>query len=146
MYIDESGFVKDTLRVYGYSTKGSPCNGMYDWHGKTVVQAIGALLGGVLLCAGLFTGTVNGAVFSAWLEQTLIPVLPKHAVIVMDNASFHKIERVRDILESYEHTILYLPAYSPDLNPIEQKWAHIKADRKMLQTNDIDFLFRRHLL
>jgi transposase len=119
---------------------------VHDWHGRTTVQAIGALLKGALLCVGLFTGTVNGHVFKAWLEQTLIPVLPKDAVVVMDNASFHKVHGVREIIERHGHTLEYLPPYSPDLNPIEPHWAYIKADRKRLRTDDIDFLFRRHLV
>ena len=50
--------------------------------------------------------------------------------IIMDNASFHKSDKTRQIIEQYEHRLLFLPAYSPDLNPIEQYWAIIKAKIK----------------
>jgi hypothetical protein len=72
VYIDESGFIKDALRTHGYQAKGSRCQGVHDWQGKTVVQAIGALLEGSLLTVCLIAGMVNGAVFKAWLAQDLI--------------------------------------------------------------------------
>lgn len=142
VYIDESGFIKDALRTHGYQSKGSRCQGVHDWQGKTVVQAIGALLEGSLLTVCLIAGMVNGAVFKAWLAQDLLPKLTTSCVVVMDNATFHKVDGISELIEKAGHQLLYLPPYSPDLNPIEKKWAQVKALRNKLRTNDIDALFK----
>jgi len=142
VYIDESGFIKDALRTHGYQAKGSRCQGVHDWQGKTVVQAIGALLEGSLLTVCLIAGMVNGAVFKAWLAQDLLPKLTTSCVVVMDNATFHKVDGISELIEKAGHQLLYLPPYSPDLNPIEKKWAQVKALRNKLRTNDIDALFK----
>jgi len=142
VYIDESGFIKDALRTHGYQAKGSRCQGVHDWRGKTVVQAIGALLEGSLLTVCLIAGMVNGAVFKAWLAQDLLPKLTTSCVVVMDNATFHKVDGISELIEKAGHQLLYLPPYSPDLNPIEKKWAQVKALRNKLRTNDIDALFK----
>ena len=71
-------------------------------------------------------GTMNAAVFEAWVEQMQIPVLPDRAIVVMDNLSSHKGKRVRELLEAVGAEALYLPPYSPDLNPIEQVFAKLK--------------------
>lgn len=64
------------------------------------------------------------------MQQDLIPKLPEQSVVVMDNASFHKQPEMQNALAAAGHTLLYLPPYSPDLNPIEHKWAQIKALRR----------------
>ncbi|NRA88944.1 MAG: transposase [Rhizobiales bacterium] len=71
----------------------------------------------------------------------MLPKLPEKAVIVMDNASFHKRQDTREAIVRAGHTLLFLPPYSPDLNPIEQKWAHAKAIRRQ-QMCSIDDLFK----
>ncbi len=66
----------------------------------------------------------------AWVNQDLLPKLPNECVIVMDNAGFHKRADIQDSIHDAGHTILFLPTYSPQLNPIEHKWAQAKAIRK----------------
>ncbi len=81
-----------------------------------------------------YKGYTDTQVFNVWLEPCLIPVLPPKCLIVMDNASFHKSEETWEIIETNGHTLLFLPPYSPDLNPIENYWAIIKAKlRKIIQ-------------
>jgi len=79
-------------------------------------------------------------VFFAWLAQDLLPKLPTTSVIAMDNASFHKRDDVRRLIEQAGHSLEFLPPYSPDLNPIEHKWAHAKALRRK-QNCSTDTLF-----
>ena len=105
---------------------------MCDWCAKGRTNVIGALLGGVLLTVSLFETIVNTAVFNAWVMYDLIPKLPKNSVVVMDNATFHKGAEMVKALENAGHTLLYLPPYSPDLNPIEKKWAQVKALRRKI--------------
>ena len=117
-------------RTHGYAIKGQRCFGIHDWGAKGRTNVIGALLGGALLTVSLFQTTVNTSVFNAWVMQDLIPKLPPRSVVVMDNATFHKGQAMQQTLDEAGHTLLYLPPYSPDLNPIEKKWAHAKAYRR----------------
>ena len=141
MYIDESGFAHDMPRTHGYAAKGVRCIGTQDWQAKGRTNAIGALLGKTLLTVALFTFNINADVFTAWVEQDLLPKLPPNTVIVMDNATFHKRNDTQDLIREAGHELLYLPPYSPDLNPIEHKWAQAKAIRRKTQQG-IDALFR----
>jgi|LauGreDrversion4_2_1035121.scaffolds.fasta_scaffold666540_1 DDE superfamily endonuclease len=130
VYIDESGFAHDMPRTHGYALKGQRCYGKHDWGAKGRTNVIGAMLGGILLTVSLFQTTVNTAVFNAWVIQDLLPKLPKNSVIIMDNATFHKGQDMMKALDKEGHSLLYLPPYSPDLNPIEHKWAQAKAIRR----------------
>ena len=99
---------------------------------KGRTNVIGALLGGVLLTVSMFESTINTDVYTAWVKQDLIPKLPPQSIIVMDNATFHKGNEMKIVIEEAGHTLLYLPPYSPDLNPIEKKWAQAKALRRRI--------------
>jgi transposase len=130
VYIDESGFGHDMPRTHGYAIRGQRCIGQHDWgaHGRTNV--IGALLSQALLTVSLFQGNIDTATFTGWLEQDLLPKLPASSVIVMDNATFHKNQTMQKSISLAGHSLEYLPPYSPDLNPIEKKWAQAKAVRR----------------
>lgn len=132
-------------RNYGYSLKGERCFGIHDWGAKGRTNAIGALLNKQLLTVGLFECNIDTEAFTVWVKQELLPSLPSKSVIVMDNASFHKGKSMQQTIESNGHTLEYLPPYSPDLNPIEQKWAQAKLLRRKYNCN-IDQLFTRYNL
>lgn len=117
-------------RTHGYSMKGERCYGKHDWGAKGRTNAIGALIGSTIIAIGLLTGSVNTEVFTCWVQEILLPHLPAQTVVVMDNASFHKGKDMQKIIEDAGHTLLYLPPYSPDLNPIEKKWAQAKKIRR----------------
>jgi len=128
-------------RTHGYALVGKRCHGAQDWYARGRTNAIGALIDKALLTVGLFTTNVNADVFTAWLTQDLIPKLPDNAVRVMDNATFHKRSDTLKAIHDARHTALFLPPYSPDLNPIEQKWAQAKALRRKMKC-DIDQLLQ----
>lgn len=132
-------------RTHGYSKKGYRCFGTHDWGAKGRTNVIGALLGSFLLTVTLFETTINTVIFNQWVLQDLIPKLPPESVVVLDNATFHKGLEMINALESLGHTVLYLPPYSPDLNPIEQKWAQAKSRRRKLQCS-VDTLFEQQNL
>ena len=92
----------------------------------------------------VFTCYVNSDVFYAWLTQDLLPKVPQDSVIVMDNASFHKRSDMLDAIKEYGFTCEFLPPYSPDLNPIEKKWAHVKSIRRTKRC-ELDELFSEHI-
>jgi transposase len=117
-------------RTHGYALKGHRCYGKHDWGAKGRTNVIGALLAGSLLTISLLQTTINTDIFTGWIEQDLIPKLPPNSVVIMDNAAFHKGALMQQRLKEAGHTVLYLPPYSPDLNPIEKKWAQAKAIRR----------------
>jgi transposase len=128
-------------RTHGYAPRGRRCFGIHDWHARGRTNVIGALLGGSLLTACLFSCNIDSDVFQGWLTGDLIPKLPPGCVLVMDNATFHKRQDMKEAIKNAGHTLQYLPPYSPDLNPIENKWAQAKAIRKKNKCK-IDELFK----
>ena len=143
IYLDESGFENDMPRTRGYSKKGKRCFGKHDWHSKGRVNAIGAIIGFVFLTIGLFNCNINSDVFYAWLKIDLLPKVELGSVIVMDNATFHKRLDMIEAIEEHGCIVEFLPAYSPDLNPIEHKWAQAKSIRKSRHCS-VDELFSNY--
>jgi len=141
VYLDESGFKAHDYRPYGYAKKGEKCFGEHNWQLKNQTNAIGAIYNNQLFAVGLYDCSVNSDVFHSWAQQLLLPQLPLNSVIVMDNATFHKGLDIQKIIEDSGHTILWLPPYSPDLNPIEQTWAWVKKKRQDWGIDCIDTLF-----
>lgn len=132
-------------RTHGYNVKGERCYGFCDWHARGRINVIGGLCDTTLLAVSLFECTIDSAVFEAWFEHELLPVLPEGAVIVLDNASFHKRDELQRHCLSGGHTPEFLPPYSPDLNPIEHKWAQAKSIRRSCGCS-VDELFSSHFL
>jgi len=93
------------------------------WKTTTLIAALG-IKG--MQCSTVVDGAVNGDVFEAFVEQVLAPELRSGDVVIMDNLSSHKRLRVRDLIESAGARLVFLPPYSPDLNPIELIFAKVK--------------------
>ena len=74
-----------------------------------------------------FRGTCDTNLFNVWLEQVLIPELKPGQTLILDNASFHKSAESRKLVEKAGCKLMFLPPYSPDLNPIEKYWANMKT-------------------
>jgi len=75
-----------------------------------------------------FKGYMNGRLFEGWLEQVFVPCLKNSlkSILVIDNATHHRKDLIYEIADRYKFTVIFLPSYSPDLNPIEKIWACIK--------------------
>ena len=140
VYLDESGFAHDMPRTHGYSIRGQRCYGKHDWGAKGRTNVIGALIGSTLAAIGLVNESVDTNVFTCWVDKFLLPCLANKSIIVMDNAAFHKGKEMQKLIHDAGHTLLYLPPYSPDLNPIEKKWAQAKQTRRTTGCS-IDQLF-----
>lgn len=121
VYLDETGFEKDAPRTHGWSQKGKRGYGKISGNRRPRTSLIAAQLGKTLLALLLISGTVNTVVFNAWVAQFLLPELTQPSVIMMDNAAFHKHSTTRELIKNAGHTLLYLPPYSPDLNPIAHR-------------------------
>lgn len=85
-----------------------------------------AKLDSQILAPMQYNGTTDAPLFEYWFEQWLLPCLPADTVIVMDNASFHKKDELQKIADKHNRKIIFLPPYSPELNPIEKFWAVLK--------------------
>jgi transposase len=127
VFLDECGVTTDLLRRYGRSPRGArlrdftPCG---KWHLHTVVAA---LTTDGLTAPAVFNGPLDNPTFLAYVEQVLVPTLRPGAVVVLDNLALHKQPGVRQALEAVGAQVRFLPPYSPDLNPIEQAFAKLKA-------------------
>ena len=128
-YGDESGFEQDYSRTYGYDPRGERVyGGVYGTHfGRTSV--VGVINEDNEFSAGFaFKGSMNSDLYIGWLEQVFVPSIKNHekSVLIIDNASHHPKDMIRDIAEEYGFSVIFLPKYSPDLNPIEKFWANVK--------------------
>lgn len=83
---------------------------------------IGGLCNNEIIAPVIFEGTCDKGVFESYVEQFLIKELKPEQIVIMDNINFHKTDKVKKLIESVGCKILYLPTYSPDLNPIGHYW------------------------
>ena len=93
------------------------------WKTTTLIAALG--LGGIR-CSTVVDGAVNGDIFEAFVEQVLVGELKPGDIVIMDNLSSHKRQRTRELIEGAGAELVFLPPYSPDLNPIEMIFSKIK--------------------
>jgi putative transposase len=99
---------------------------------------IAARIGKRFCAPMLFDGTCNTRIFNAWLEEMLCPLLEPGMVVIMDNAAFHKSAATRKLIRKTGARLLFLPPYSPDLNPIVQTFATLKRARQTYPQHDLD--------
>lgn len=131
--MDESGIDSHQTYQYGWSAKGNRFHSSQPGKRGHRVSIIGALCGKQFFAPMVYQGYCNSKVIEVWLENVLLPALQPGKVIIMDNASFHNSRRIREIIETAGCELLFLPTYSPDLNPIEHWWHKVKtAIRKEL--------------
>ena len=88
----------------------------------------------------VFQGALNGKIFLDYIKNTLVPTLHKGDIVVMDNLSCHKVKGVKEAIESVKASVLYLPPYSPDFNPIEMMWSKIKSLLRKWKARTSDML------
>jgi len=88
-----------------------------------------------------FEGTLNGSIFLAYIEQFLAPTLQEGDIVIMDNLSSHKVKGIEVAIEARGAYVLYLPAYSPDLNTVEQMWSKVKAYLRKSKARTADSLY-----
>ncbi len=127
VFIDETGAKTNMTRLRGRARHGDRLRASVPWgHWKTTTFVAGLRLGG-LTAPMVLDGAMNGAAFKAYTEQVLAPTLKPGDIVVMDNLSSHKVAGVRQAIKATGAFMLYLPPYSPDLNPIELAFSKLKA-------------------
>jgi transposase len=127
IFIDESGLNTKLARLRGRAPKGERCQASIPHgHWKTTTFVAGLRITG-LDAPMLLDGPMNAGGFRTYVEQVLLRSLKPGDIVVMDNLSAHKVEGVRQMIQQAGAQLLYLPPYSPDLNPIEMAFAKLKA-------------------
>jgi transposase len=125
IFIDETWTKTNMVRLYGRSERGRRLvDAVPHGHWNTSTFIAGLRHDG-LVAPCVFDGAINGELFLAYLEQVLVPTLRDGDIVIMDNLGSHKVAGVRQAIEATGAKLLYLPPYSPDLNPIEQAFAKL---------------------
>jgi transposase len=127
VFIDETGASTKMARLRGRSPRGERCRAAVPHgHWKTTTLVAGLRLDGVV-APMVIDGAMNGEAFTAYVEHFLAPTLTTGDIVVMDNLPAHKVKGAREAIEKTGATLMFLPPYSPDFNPIEQAFAKLKA-------------------
>jgi transposase len=127
VFLDETGVTTNMTRRYGWGPKGERLvDSAPHGHWKTTTVVAGLKASGVI-APFVLDGAMTGETFLAYVKEVLAPELEPGEAVVMDNLSVHKVKGVEEAIRAVGATVLYLPSYSPDLNPIEQFFAKLKA-------------------
>jgi transposase len=135
VYIDETGFSENDVEEYAWIKKGKVLIGEKKGKKEKRISLIARKINKKIIAPMTFEGYCNSDVFIAYIEQNLIKSLEKGQIVVMDNASFHKDPKIKTLIESVGCKLIYLPPYSPDLNPIEKFWATLKKVVRKMRVN-----------
>lgn len=142
VFLDETWAKTNMTRPRGRSRRGTRLIASVPYgHWKTTTF-VAALRTQGLTAPLVIDGPINGEVFLAYVQQQLAPTLQPGDLVVLDNLSSHKRAGVREAIESVGATLLYLPPYSPDFNPIEQAFAKFKWLLKSAAERTVDSLWR----
>ncbi len=142
VFIDETGAKTNMARLRGRSQHGQRLHAAVPWgHWKTTTFVAGLRVDG-LSAPMVLDGAMNGAAFKAYVEQVLAPSLRRGDIVVMDNLASHKVAGVREAIKAAGAHLLYLPAYSPDLNPIEQAFAKLKTLLRKTAARSVEELWQ----
>jgi len=114
------------VREYGRSLRGKKIEDVKRGRKFQRVNVIGALCNGNHCAIECYSHTTNSEFFERWFNEHLIKAIPKGHTVIMDNASFHRKAKLKEHAAEAGVRLLFLPAYSPDLNPIEKTWANMK--------------------
>jgi hypothetical protein len=126
VFLDESGATTAMARRYGRAPRGERVDAAVPHgHWKAVTLTAAVRLGEVGACLA-FDGATNASCFEAYIGECLAPTLRPGDIVVMDNLSCHKTAEVERLIRSAGAEVRYLPAYSPDFNPIEAMFSKLK--------------------
>lgn len=140
VFIDETGAATDMARRYGRCPRGKRLTASLPYgHWKTTTF-VAALRLGEVAAPCVLDGPMDGASFRAYVEQFVVPILRPGDIVVMDNLASHKVAGIRQAVAAAGAELRYLPPYSPDLNPIEQFFAKLKALLRKAAARTVDAL------
>ena len=142
VFIDETGAATNMTRRYGRAPKGCRCIDsapLGDWETTTFIAG---LRHHQLTAPMVLDGPMDGELFLAWVNQFLCPTLRAGDIVILDNLSSHKVEGVQQAISAVGAMVLYLPPYSPDLNPIEKLFSKLKSLLRKAATRATEDLWK----
>lgn len=143
VFIDETWAKTNMARTHGWHRRGEPLRAKVPHgHWKTMTF-LAALRCDQITAPFVLDGPINGESFKAYLEQVLVPTLRRGDIVVMDNLGSHKGSAIRRAIRAAGARLLFLPPYSPDLNPIEQVFAKLKTLLRKAEERTVDGVWQR---
>ncbi len=143
VFIDETWAKTNMTRLRGWSRRGARLLALVPHgHWKTLTF-LAALRSDRIDAPCVFDGPINGERFAAYVEQFLLPTLKPGDIVIMDNLGSHKGQAVRSAIRSVGARLLFLPPYSPDLNPIEQVFAKLKTLLRKADERTVEATWKR---
>ena len=134
VFQDESGVTTSMTRLYGRAPRGVRIHEATPGGHWQILTVLGALGIEGMLATMTVPAATDAEIFLAYLDRVLCPKLKPGHVVVLDNLSSHKVKGVRERIEKCGAEVLYLPPYSPDLNPIEKAWAKFKQHLRSVKS------------
>jgi transposase len=140
IFLDESGINTGMTRIYGRALKGKRIVEYVPDVRFQRTSILSTINSEGKYVSMIYSGALNGELFKSYLENFLVPTLKAGDILIMDNLSSHKVKGVNNLIENEGAKIIFLPPYSPDLNPIEQMWSKIKAFLRKTKSRTKDCL------
>jgi transposase len=139
-YIDECGIDTYIYREYAYAPRGKAVVGTISGKKYKRTNVVAAKCGSNIVAPMIYDGTTDSILFEYWFEHMFLKVVPKGSFCILDNAAFHRKSRLYALAKKVGCNVLFLPPYSPDLNPIEKYWARLKRHLRKIMPIHLDFL------
>ena len=140
VFIDETSVTTKMVRQYGRAPRGERLVAKVPHgHWKTLTLVAALRVDGVT-APYVIDGAMDGLAFLAYVEQMLVPTLRKGDIVFMDNVRTHKVAGIAEAIQAVGAKLRYLPAYSPDLNPIENAYSTIKSDLRKAAARTVEAL------
>jgi transposase len=143
VFIDETWAKTNMTRTHGWWRRGAPLRAQVPHGHWRTMTFLAALRHDRITAPCVIDGPINGESFRAYVEQLLVPTLQPDDIVVMDNLGSHKGHAIRRAIRAAGARLIFLPPYSPDLNPIEQVFAKLKILLRKAEERTIDGVWRR---
>jgi transposase len=142
VFIDETWASTNMTRRYGRAPRGMRLLAAVPHGHWKVTTVVAGLRTSGITAPCVFDGAINGARFRAYVEQLLAPTLRPGDIVVLDNLNSHKVAGIREAINAQGAEILFLPPYSPDLNPIEQGFSKFKSALRKAAERTVEALWQ----
>jgi transposase len=143
VFIDETWAKTNMVRTHGWWRRGFPLRAHVPHGHWRTMTFLAALRYDRIAAPCVIDGPINGESFRAYVEQVLVPTLQPGDIVVMDNLGSHKGSAIRSAIRAVDARLVFLPPYSPDLNPIEQVFAKLKILLRKAEERTVEGVWRR---
>ena len=143
VFIDETWTSTSMVRLRGRCPRGERLIGYAPQGHWKVMTFVAGLRQRGMVAPFVLEGAINGPMFLAYVKQCVVPILKRGDIVIIDNLPVHRVAGLREAIEAARATLLYLPSYSPDLNPIEPAFSKFKAHLRKAAERPIPRLLHR---